>query len=84
MEHVVSVHGLKIWTLTVNKTELMCHLGVLKSSKEENAEQIYEDVLQSATGMLQVKYGIELTTLQVEKCCLDRINNCISCQPPKH
>ena len=84
LEHVVSVHGLKVWTLTVNRTELICHLGVLKSSNDENAEKIYEAVLQSATDMLRAKYGIEVTTLQVEKISQDSIKNCISCQPIKH
>ncbi|GAM19260.1 hypothetical protein SAMD00019534_024350, partial [Acytostelium subglobosum LB1] len=56
---VVEVHDLHIWSITVGKPSLTCHIQV-----KDGADG--EDILSYANQMLQQTYGIEHTTIQVE------------------
>ena len=78
IHHVVQVHGLKVWSLTVNQMELICHLGISPldencclchgkcNGKCEHVMEVYNSVLEDATSMLRTKYHIETCTIQIE------------------
>lgn len=78
---MVQVHGLKVWSLTVNHVELICHLGILPS--EENVTEVYNSVLEDATMMLRKKYDIEVATIQIEMVKKETLQSCQNCQPLK-
>ena len=82
IHNVVQVHGLKIWSLTVNHTELICHLGI-SPSNEENLMDVYNSVLEDATQMLRKKYDIEVCTIQIEIYKKEVAQSCKGCQPLK-
>ena len=75
------VHGLKVWSLTINQVEIICHLAV--SLQGEHQTQIYNKVLQNATTMLRKKYGIQVATIQIEDIKEETIKSCSGCQPLK-
>jgi len=72
IESVQSVHDLRIWTLTGDKTVLTVHLAVDASSTKET-------VLQSASKCINTKYGINITTIQVEDYEGQQMESCGDC-----
>ena len=80
-QHVVQVHGLKIWSLTVNHVELICHLVVTPS--EENGIGVCSYVLDDVNDMLRKQYDIEECTIQIEISKKELLKYCHSCQPLK-
>lgn len=59
MPRVDSVHDLHLWSLTSGKTSLSAHLVSAKGNADE--------ITRTATRMLEDKFGLHHTTLQVEK-----------------
>jgi len=59
MPRVDSVHDLHLWSLTSGKTSLSAHLVSAKGNADE--------LTRTATDMLERKFGLHHTTLQVEK-----------------
>ncbi|OHD67947.1 MAG: hypothetical protein A2W19_06780 [Spirochaetes bacterium RBG_16_49_21] len=62
MEHVGSVHGLHIWSVNSSEVFLSCHICVDGAEKEADSDAI----IRSVNSMLEDRYGIRHTTLQVE------------------
>ncbi len=56
---VFSVHDLHVWSITSEMTAMSCHL-VLKPNEDAGA------VLAESSRLMQEKYGIEHTTIQIE------------------
>ncbi|XP_063690353.1 proton-coupled zinc antiporter SLC30A2-like [Bolinopsis microptera] len=71
---VQMIHSLHVWSLTVDKNALSVHLAM-----EQDASP--EDTLIYANKMLRETYGINQTTVQVEK-WQPVMENCHSCQTP--
>jgi cobalt-zinc-cadmium efflux system protein len=67
--HVGSVHGLHIWSINSAEVFLSCHICVSVPDKGVDTDAIIKNV----NSMLEQKYGIRHTTLQVEntKICSD-------------
>ena len=61
---VVGVHCLHLWELSPGKSALMAHVHVLTLEKERAGEAL-ERALSRATRLLQKKFGINHTTLQM-------------------
>ena len=83
IRHVSHVHGLKVWSLTVNHVELICHLGVLPLEDNGCVLDVYNSVLENATNMLRKKYDIEKCTIQIETVRKETLLSCQGCQPLK-
>merc|ERR550539_1145365 len=83
IKHVSHVHGLKVWSLTVNHVELICHLGVLPLEDNGCVLDVYNSVLENATNMLRKKYDIEKCTIQIETVRKETLLTCLGCQPLK-
>ena len=83
IKHVSHVHGLKVWSLTVNHVELICHLGVLPLEDNGCVLDVYNSVLENATNMLRKKYDIEKCTIQIETVRKETLLSCQGCQPLK-
>ena len=79
LHHVVQVHGLKVWSLTVNHMELICHLCI--TPLQDNVTGVCNDVLENATNMLRMKYDIEVCTIQIEVVKEETLQSCNRCQP---
>ena len=60
--NVGSVHGLHIWSINSTEAFLSCHICVLGLDEETDTDAIIKNV----NTMLEQKYGIRHTTLQVE------------------
>ncbi|XP_046639144.1 zinc transporter 2-like isoform X1 [Daphnia pulicaria] len=69
---VCNVHSLHIWSLTLDRNALAVHLavGVMTDA---------EEVLNNATRLLQIKYGIAHCTVQVERFNAAAIEVCPQC-----
>jgi len=72
---VKTAHSLHVWCLTLDKYALAVHLGVRSSRKQT--------VLNQASSMLQQKYGIHHTTIQVEDFEADLMDSCSRCIGPQ-
>lgn len=72
LEGVKDLHDLRLWSLTLNKTALSVHLAVEKGVDPMK-------VVQSASYLIQQKYNISQTTMQVEE-YTDEMDNCSQCQ----
>ena len=83
MNHVVQVHGLKIWSLTVSHMELICHLGIAPLEEDGCLIDVYNSVLEDVTSMLRNKYDIEVCTIQIEIVKKETLQSCHGCQPLK-
>ena len=83
MNHVVQVHGLKIWSLTVSHMELICHLGIAPLEEDVCLMDVYNSVLEDVTSMLRRKYDIEVCTIQIEIVKKETLQSCHGCQPLK-
>lgn len=59
---VGSVHGLHIWSISSSEIFLSCHVCVDRSLGNINSDNI----IKSVNSMLEEKYGITHTTLQIE------------------
>lgn len=59
MPRVDSVHDLHLWSLTSGKTSLSAHLVSARGNADE--------ITRAGTAMLEEKFGLHHTTLQVEK-----------------
>eukprot|EP00921_Rhytidocystis_pertsovi_P009661 GHVQ01015592.1.p1 GENE.GHVQ01015592.1~~GHVQ01015592.1.p1 ORF type:complete len:527 (+),score=41.31 GHVQ01015592.1:87-1583(+) len=70
IEDVVEVHDLHVWSLSVGKPALACHLVILQ-------EKAARPALRRATSLCQRSYGILHTTIQIDysanKSCCDTI-----------
>eukprot|EP00922_Rhytidocystis_sp_ex-Travisia-forbesii_P057423 GHVS01085046.1.p1 GENE.GHVS01085046.1~~GHVS01085046.1.p1 ORF type:complete len:478 (+),score=62.49 GHVS01085046.1:138-1571(+) len=70
IQDVVDVHDLHVWSLSVGKPALVCHLVIL----QEDAARV---ALRRATWLCQKKYGILHTTIQTDysanKSCCDTV-----------
>lgn len=62
IENVESVHGLHIWSINSTETFLSCHIIAAETSGERDTDSIIKNV----NAMLEERYGICHTTLQVE------------------
>ena len=69
---IVSVHNLRIWELTTNKTALTAHLAI-------DASRSAQEILKEASSMIRTKYDVYEMTLQVENYQQD-MNTCTQCQ----
>ena len=69
---IVSVHNLRIWALTTNKTALTAHLAI-------DASRSAQEILKEASRMIRTKYDVYEMTLQVENYQPD-MNTCTQCQ----
>jgi cobalt-zinc-cadmium efflux system protein len=62
LKNVGDVHGLHIWSINSTEVFLSCHILT-----DQNVEKVNTDeLIRSVNRMLEDKYGIEHTTLQVE------------------
>lgn len=59
IDHVIDLHDLHVWSLSVGKPSLACHMVI---DSEEEARR----VLRVATRICQKKYGILHTTIQTD------------------
>eukprot|EP00922_Rhytidocystis_sp_ex-Travisia-forbesii_P057425 GHVS01085048.1.p1 GENE.GHVS01085048.1~~GHVS01085048.1.p1 ORF type:complete len:458 (+),score=59.40 GHVS01085048.1:141-1514(+) len=70
IQDVVEVHDLHVWSLSVGKPALVCHLVIPQ-------EQAARTALRRATWLCQKKYGILHTTIQTDfsanKSCCDTV-----------
>lgn len=62
IENVESVHGLHIWSINSTEAFLSCHIIADDSTGERDTDEI----IQNVNAMLDERYGIRHTTLQVE------------------
>ncbi|XP_033726550.1 zinc transporter 2-like [Pecten maximus] len=69
---VKDIHDLRVWSLSMDKLALSVHLAV-------SADHNPLDVLQAATQMVQLNFGIQETTIQTEAYD-DGMVNCSQCQ----
>ncbi|MBN2160916.1 MAG: cation transporter [Spirochaetes bacterium] len=71
---VGSVHGLHIWSINSTEVFLSCHICVSEETGEANTDEIIRNV----NAMLERKYGISHTTIQVEniRICSDSKTCC--------
>lgn len=60
IEHVEEVHDLHIWSITSGVFMLSCHLSI-------NEKGLHDQVLEQAQKVLHDDFGIEHSTLQVER-----------------
>ncbi len=67
--HVGSVHGLHIWSISSSEVFLSCHICIADDVVDADTDE----VIKTVNSMLEQKYGIHHTTLQVEniKICSD-------------
>ena len=69
---IVSVHNLRIWGLTTDKTALSAHLAI-------DSSRSAQDILKETSTMIRRKYDVYEMTLQVENYQQD-MNECTQCQ----
>lgn len=62
LENVGDVHGLHIWSINSTEVFLSCHILTDRNVKVVNTDELIKNV----NRMLEEKFGIEHTTLQVE------------------
>jgi cobalt-zinc-cadmium efflux system protein len=62
VEGVSEVHGLHIWSINSNEIFLSCHVRIQGEISKES-----DGVIKRINGVLGRKFGIEHTTLQLEK-----------------
>jgi cobalt-zinc-cadmium efflux system protein len=62
LENVGDVHGLHIWSINSTEIFLSCHILTDQNVKDVNTDEL----IKSVNRMLEEKYGIEHTTLQIE------------------
>ena len=74
MKHVVKIHDLRVWSLTVDQIALTVHLAVNPADSK-----LKEQILQEATNMLKRKFKIYTTTIQIEDFQAQIMNNCGTC-----
>lgn len=72
IDGVYAVHDLHIWSLTLDRNALTAHLALGSSAESEK-------VLKSATRILQNKYGIKHSTVQVERYTASIMEICPRC-----
>ncbi|XP_064597629.1 proton-coupled zinc antiporter SLC30A2-like [Liolophura sinensis] len=75
IQGVKEVHNLRVWSLTISKTALSAHIAVEKGIDPHA-------VLKQAAAMVQRKYGITESTLQIEEFVSEMLD-CKECQDPK-
>ena len=59
---VVSVHNLHIWAVNSNNSFLSCHVCINKSFENKT-----DDIIKEINNLLEEKYLIRHTTIQIEK-----------------
>ena len=72
VQGITSVHNLRIWGLSTNKTALSAHLAI-------DTSRSAQDILKEASTMIRRKYDIFEMTLQVEN-FQKAMNECAQCQ----
>jgi len=72
--HVDTVHGLHIWSVDSNEVFLSCHVCINGGDSSLNTDSI----IQAINGMLEDKFGITHTTVQIEhsNLCTLKGGNC--------
>ncbi|XP_054155599.1 proton-coupled zinc antiporter SLC30A2-like [Oppia nitens] len=75
IDDVQSAHSLHIWSLAVSRVALAVHLAVDERSDPEV-------VLRRAESLIRDKYGIQQTTVQVERFDARLMNSCVTCKGP--
>ena len=71
---VVTVHNLRIWSLSLDKVAMSAHLAILKDADAKS-------VLKSASNSVRAKYDIYELTIQVEEYQND-MDACLRCKNP--
>lgn len=69
IENITDVHDLHIWTISPGRENLAAHIEVASGGDNEK-------VLESLQKILYERFGIEHTTIQIEKECLRPDKNC--------
>lgn len=69
---VKMAHSLHVWSLTTSRAAMAVHLAIAEDADSES-------VLQQASSMVQKKYGIHFSTIQVERYKHDAMTNCTRC-----
>lgn len=72
IKEVKDIHDLRVWSLSMDKTALSVHIAV-----EKNADTL--EILKQATVMIQSRFNIIETTIQVEE-YVDDMLDCTHCQ----
>jgi len=72
---VKTAHSLHVWCLTLDKYAIAVHLAVSSSDKQT--------ILEQASSMLQQKYHIHHTTIQVEDFAEEAMSSCSRCIGPQ-
>ncbi|XP_025089495.1 zinc transporter 2-like isoform X2 [Pomacea canaliculata] len=75
LEGVQDLHDLRLWSLTMSKTALSVHLVVQKGVDPLQ-------VVQAASFLIQQKFNISQTTMQVEE-YVEEMDSCSQCQDLK-
>ncbi|KAK6167326.1 hypothetical protein SNE40_021385 [Patella caerulea] len=75
VEGVKDIHNLRVWSLTMDKTALSVHIAVYKDADPLK-------VLKTASGMIQSKFDIKETTMQIEEYVPEMLD-CTYCQDLK-
>jgi len=72
--HVDTIHGLHIWSVDSNEVFLSCHVCISGGDSSLNTDSI----IQAINGMLEDKFGITHTTVQIEhsNLCTLKGGNC--------
>lgn len=72
IDGVHDIHDLHIWSLTLDRNALTAHLAISSTAESEK-------ILKSATRILQNKYGIKHSTVQVERYTASIMEICPRC-----
>uniref|UniRef100_A0A914VVU7 Solute carrier family 30 member 2 n=1 Tax=Plectus sambesii TaxID=2011161 RepID=A0A914VVU7_9BILA len=75
IEGVLAAHSLHMWSLTMDKAALSVHLAI-------NASEDALKVMQKANQMMQSKYNVAFTTIQVEPFDIKYMTSCKECVGP--
>ena len=62
VKNIASIHGLHIWSINSSETFLSCHI-CLKGDRDKIDT---DDLIQNVNSILDEKFGIKHTTLQLE------------------
>lgn len=70
VEGVESIHGLHIWSVSSSEIFLSCHICMKQNTGSDS-----DSVIRGVNAMLDEKYGISHTTIQIETTLLCRTEN---------
>lgn len=76
VKDVGDIHGLHIWSISSSEVFLSCHICV-----EEDRENVDTDeIIRNVNSMLEEKFNINHTTIQVENCTICTLESGICCR----